>query len=101
MVEYAKERPEIDAPYNSMESEDNFIIYHSSDESIELDEEGERKEFIATKDDKKFDKKLLDVSPFRMEAMQHYPYRFREGDVPIKLLKKPDPEFLIEAGAKI
>ena len=37
MLEYADQRPELDAPYNSMESEDSLII-EESPSSEELEE---------------------------------------------------------------
>ena len=42
----------------------------------------------------KFDLGLLDVSPFRMESMKFYPYKSKEGEIPLKLLKVPNFEFL-------
>ena len=48
-----------------------------------------------------FDKKLLEASPFRMEAMKYYPYKMREGEIPFKLLKVPKPEWLIKVGPLI
>ena len=50
---------------------------------------------------KPFDKKVLNVSPFRMESMRYYPYRAREGEVPMKLLKVPQFQFVIDAAPKI
>ena len=50
---------------------------------------------------KPFNKKLLDVSPFRMEGMRYFPYRSREGEIPLKLLKVPKLEFIIDQAPKI
>ena len=36
-----------------------------------------------------------------MEAMKYFPYKSREGEIPLKLLKVPKLNFLIEAGLKI
>ena len=99
MLEYANQRPEIDAPYNSMESDDDFII-EESPSSEEIEEQTEHTE-VKVKKEKKFDKKLLDTSPYRMESIKFYPYRFREGDIPSKLLKVNKLDFLFEAGSKI
>ena len=43
-----------------------------------------------------FDLKLLDVLPFRLESMKFYPYKSREGDIPMNLLKVKELEFIIK-----
>ena len=35
MKEWAEWRPLVDAPYNSVDSDDNFNLYHSSDDEVE------------------------------------------------------------------
>ena len=40
---------------------------------------------------------MLDPSPFRIEAIRNYPYRFREGEMPLRLLKVPKIEFIIDS----
>ena len=39
--------------------------------------------------------------PYRTESMAYYPYRTREGNMPVKLLKIPKLQFLFESGDKI
>ena len=95
MLEWAGWRPAIDVPYNSIDSDDNFLLYHSSDDEIEVDET--KIEMIDPEDGEafSFDLKKLDVSPFRMESMRFYPYKSREGEIPLKLLKIQEFEFIL------
>ena len=51
--------------------------------------------------DKQFDISLLDTSPYRLESMIYFPYRSREGDMPVKLLKNTRLSFLLECSEKI
>ena len=99
MKEWANYKPDVDAPYNSMESDADLEIYESPTES-------EEEEVVEVKPDevskyKPFNKKLLDVSPFRMEGMRYFPYRSREGEIPLKLLKVQKLDFVINQAPKI
>ena len=87
MLQYANERPELDAPYNSMDSDDNFNIYDSSSDEDFRDAQDNPLKGVTADDPKWFDVRILDISPFRMEAMKYFPYKSREGDIPLKLLK--------------
>ena len=85
-AEWTTTRQDIDAPYNTMYSDDDKL-YHSSDDDEEVEKTHAVVKVKDTGAEFKFDLRLLDVSPFRMEAMKLYPYKFREGETPIKLLK--------------
>ena len=102
-VEYAREgakyRQEIDAPLNSMSSGDEPDLYAT-------DTEDEKKKAL-TKEDmddpelarKAFDKSLLNTQPFRIESLRFFPYRQREGSLPLRLLKVPDLDFFPKSQA--
>lgn len=70
-------RQDLDVPFNSMESEDDFPVYDSQD-SDEVNEFG-----IKIKDlkkdpslaDKMFDLNLLNTTPFRVESFKYFPYK--------------------------
>ena len=87
---WANYKPAIGAPYNSMESEEDFNIYESEDS-----EDPNAVPYITKKKveqdpslkDKQFDMRILQTSAFRLESMKFFPYRSREGDIPNKLLQ--------------
>ena len=84
---WANTEQELDAPYNSMDSKDDYQLYRSdSGDEDPFAPESPLKGKTA-KDSKWFDERILDVSPFRMESMKYFPFRTREGEMPIKLLK--------------
>lgn len=102
--EWANWKPEIDAPANSMESEDNYQLVesqssddsdalpHLTKEKLKLDPELEKKQFP---------KQDLETSGFRLQAMQYYPYRSREGEIPYKLLGVQRSQFVFDCAEKI
>ena len=99
MLEWADVKQELDVPYNSIYTEDEYVVYESpSDDEVQ--------EIVVVKKTevqkfKPFDLKVLDVTPFRMESMRYYPYRTKEGDIPLKLLKMPTCSFVIECAPRI
>ena len=101
---WANEKCSMDIPYNSLESEDEFKLYHSEDS-----EEQDVYPFIPKAKleadpslrEKQFDIKLLKTSPYRNESMAYYPYRAAEGSMPVKLLKRKDINFLFECQTAI
>ena len=77
----------MDVPYNTMHSDDNFKLYHSSDDSA-VEEDPLVQVDVASGDTPlTFDMNLLKVLPFRLEAMKYFPFKSREGETPVKLLK--------------
>ena len=75
MREWANYRAEVPAPYNSMDSADDYQIVPSEDS----EEEGQVVEEQEVNEEKQrefdFDKEILEHSPFRMAAMKYYPYK--------------------------
>ncbi len=81
VLEWADYKQELDAPYCSMESEEEFPLYDSaeSDEldvfpyipKAKLDQNPELKK-------KQFDISLLSTMPFRIESMKYYPGQSRD-----------------------
>ena len=102
--EWANFKPDIDAPANSMESEDDLqlIESQSSDDSdaipyltkekLKQDPELEKKQFP---------KQDLETSGFRLQSMQYFPYRSREGEIPYKLLTLPKSSYVFDAAQNI
>ena len=79
-------------PYNSQVSEDDFPLYMSQDS----DEANVYPYIPKSKLEadpslalKQFDIRLIDTMPYRTDSMAYYPYRTREGNMPVKLLKVP------------
>ena len=65
------DRPEIDAPYNTPESADDYNIYDfSTDEDI-LNQEDNPLKGVDKEDPNWFDINLLNSSPFRIENREH------------------------------
>ena len=95
MKEWAKYRPQINAPYNSMEEADDLEIIESED-SEEVEEKKNSVVVDVKEDLDAMNPKLIEHSPFRMESMKYYPYKSREGEVPLKLLKVPKLDWLID-----
>ena len=94
MREWANHRAAVPAPYNSMESADDYQIIPSED-SEDADKIIDDTVLPVDKENEfNFDKSILDASPFRMGSLRYYPYKQREGEVPTKLLKVPKLEFL-------
>lgn len=92
VLEWANYRQELDAPYCSMHSEEEFPIYDSNESDEIQTYPYIPKEKLAANPDlkkKQFDVRLLESSPWRIESMRYYPYRSRDGDFPLKLLKIP------------
>ena len=81
---WANYRQEIDAPYNSMESDEDLDLF-ATDTSEEENKpvvkvekkEGEKKKLDLTK---------IQASAWNMKTFKPYPHRAREGEVPLKLL---------------
>ena len=81
-------RPAIDAPNNSMESEEEFYV----EESQSSEDENAAISHVQLKKDpalveKQFDTRILNTSGFRLESMKIFPYRSREGEIPLGVLK--------------
>ena len=93
MVETANLRPPMFAPQNSDVSEDNYSIGSLSPVEIPSDEEKAAKAAEVVKD-RTFDKTMIDLSPFSLERMVVFPHKFREGDVPLRLLIRPEIAYL-------
>ena len=79
----------MDAPYNSMESADDYSLGPDtdSDDADKFPKVDKNKKDDPEMEKKRFNIALLDHWPFRIEAVRNYPYRTREGDIPTKLLK--------------
>ena len=92
--------PEIDAPANSMESEDDFAICESQSSEDPDAVPYLTKDKLAKDPDlekKQFPISILETSGFRLQSMQYYPYRSREGEIPYKLLKVPRSQHVFDA----
>ena len=79
------DRLDLDVPFNSMESEDDFPVYDSQD-SDEVNEFGVKLKDLKkdpTLADKMFDKSLLETTPFRVESFKFFPYKQAEGEIPL------------------
>ena len=99
MQEWANYKLDCEAPYNSMESDADLDLYQSSTEEEEVVEE-----VVIEKENQKykpFDKKILDISPFRLEGLKYFPYKSSENTIPTKLLKIQKLSFIIEQAPKI
>ena len=46
---------------------------------------------------KNFDKNLLNTQPFRLESLKYFPYRQKEGELPLRLLKVPKLDFILKS----
>ena len=92
---HANYKPEINAPNNSVDSGDNFDLYQTSTDDEEFFAPESPLKGMNESDPNWFDEKLLDVSPFRMDKMKYFPYRAREGDIPLKILNKESIEYLV------
>lgn len=71
------DRVDLDVPFNSMESEDDFPVYDSQD-SDEVNEFGVKLKDLKkdpTLADKMFDKSILETNPFRVESFKYFPYK--------------------------
>ena len=102
MLEWANWRPDTNAPYNSMVSADEFHVIESEDSDEAELKLGEGKYAVDEEDDdRQFDLSILNPSPFRMESMKYYPYKSREGEVPLRLLKVPKLDWLLKTGQLI
>lgn len=93
LVETANLRPPMFAPQNSDVSEDNYSIGSLSPVEIPSDEEKAAKAVEVVKD-RTFDKTQIDLSPFSLERMVVFPHKFREGDVPVRVLIRQDIGYL-------
>ena len=100
MQEWANWRPLLDVPYNSMQSADELAILESED-SEEAEERPGSAGAIQDDDEVKLDAKMLEHCPFRMESMKYYPYKSREGEIPLKLLKVAQLDWLPKIGTLI
>jgi hypothetical protein len=102
--EWADYKPDTKAPYNSMESDENFFLYES-----QSSEDPNSVPYITAKavkadptlKEKQFDIRILEISPYRMESMKFFPHRTHEGEVPYKLLHVGKLSYLFEAAPKI
>lgn len=97
--EMAIERPSQAAPYNSLESDEEFTLA----ESVSSEDPNSVPYITAQKlredpklKEKNFDVRILENSPFRLEAVKYFPFRSREGEIPLKLLKVRKMSFLLE-----
>ena len=103
MIAHGKARPDIDAPYNSIDSAENdhdIFDDEATEESDALSEDSPMKNKTVADPDW-FDQKILVHSPWRLASMKFFPYKSREGEVPMKLLKVPKLEFVFEMRAKL
>lgn len=102
--DWANYLPRLDAPYNSMESEEEFPI----DDSEESDDKNkipyipkakleENPELL----NKQFDDTILKTMPWRIESMRYFPYSGADNTFPVKLLKIPRLQTLFEAHDEI
>ena len=83
-----------------MESADEFQLYRSEDDEEEdtvVKINSKAKQDDMSQKDKQLNLQLLDPSPFRIESIRNYPHRFREGEIPLRLMKVPKIEFLIDS----
>ena len=87
-----------------MHSEDDFPLEDSQDsEELNVYPAISKDKLAADPSlkDKQFDIRLLDTSPYRLESLLYFPYRNREGEIPVKLLKVPRLGYLLECAEKI
>ena len=101
---WADYKPANGAPYNSLESEDDYFI----EESEESDDPNAvpyiTKKLVKedpTIKEKQFDMRVLLTSAFRLESMKYFPYRSREGEIPKKLLQYPKLDYIFDCMTKI
>ena len=90
---------EVDAPFNSMESADDFSLGPDtdSDEAEKFPKTAQKAKNDPEIEKKRFDMSLLETWPFKIETVRSFPYRTREGDIPTKLLKYPRLNWIQEA----
>ena len=84
---------EDDFPLEDSQDSDEALVYPAIPKS-KLDADPSLR-------DKQFDIRLLDTSPYRIESLAYFPYRNREGEIPVKLLKNPSLKYLLECTEKI
>ena len=105
IVWWSRYRQEVDAPFNSMESENEYPIYESNDSDDEIDRVPKPTKYQKKNDEnfkeKQFDKSLIEMTNFRMENMRQFPHRVREGEVPFKLGKLKHAAGFIEAQERL
>ena len=98
--QWAEYQLETGAPCNSAESEDDYNLYQTDEsEEAEALEGGAKKAKKGDQKDKDtgFNLQLLDPSPFALDSVRTFPHKFREGDIPLRLLKVPKIEFIIDS----
>lgn len=92
---WADYRQSIDAPQNSLCSEDEYPVHDSH--SSEEDQKNIRQSDLDKDPNlhaKLFDLKILDTSPFLLELTKVFPYKARMGAIPLHLLKQRDPGYV-------
>ena len=102
--EWAEYMTDTKVPYNSLEDEEDFFLYESQESddpnSVPYITQKKIKEDPTLKE-KQFDIRILETSPYRLESMKFFPYRYREGEIPLKLLEIPKVSSIIEAAPRI
>lgn len=83
---------DLKVPANSEASEDELLIESTSEEEEKIAViNGEISQKEAS-----FDTRLIALCPFEIDKLMVFPHKARDGDVPLKLLKKPKPDYIIE-----
>ena len=82
-------QPNLRAPANSEESEDNYNLDYSTEE--------EKKDVMEDKPQEKvFNESLVDMCPFDLDKMNVFPHKYRDGEPPLKLLLEPEEQYMVE-----
>lgn len=79
-------KQELSAPYNSLESEEDFNILGSESST---DDENKKPVVVVKKEGetkKKIDLTYIAANCWNMNQFKVYPHRAREGEIPVKLL---------------
>ena len=82
---WASEKPDLPAPACSEHSAEDYDANYSTDE--EADELMANGKADPKARFKKIDPRFYDINNFDMDVMREFPHKFRDGEVPYKILR--------------
>ena len=85
-------KSEVKVPQNSDASGDDIMIDSTSDEeqAVVVANGG------AAEAKTVFNEDLIALNPFDMDKLIIFPHKSRDGEPPLKILKKPKPDYIFE-----
>jgi len=97
---WANYKFEINAPANSQESSDDCDLYGSENDEAVVDPSDKKKVDPYAKL-RSIDPTIFKLSNFDLSVMKDYPFKVRDGDVPIKVCKVKRTDFFEKVSKKI